>query len=270
MLHRRFTRCASTVLTTIAIGAVGFALAPPAAAALHLEQYVEVPQCQPATGQDCPQRPEVRFTGDQKSIVLQYTSNANGCSDALFRFNVDNYPQTDWIRDSPNQTITTQIGVHPGNHVLSVSARGIEGGCNTGILSAWGGTVRLDTPDDVGPSPVKTPCKWTLNGGGNIMRGRDLRFTFGSWQGHAPAGPFHMYAANGTTQLDHGEILYSTPDGDDDVDFGIVWRDERNNRWRDDEYKGTFDPASGTLRGTVNGSDGSNTDWAVNEFFTCS
>ena len=47
MLHRRFTRCAPTVLTTIAIGAVGFALAPPAVAALHLEQYVEVTQCQP-------------------------------------------------------------------------------------------------------------------------------------------------------------------------------------------------------------------------------
>ena len=95
LLHRRFTRCAPTVLTTIVIGAVGFALAPPAVAALHLEQYVEVAQCQPATGQDCPQSPTVNFTGDQKSIVLQYTSNANGCSDALFRFNIDNYPASD-------------------------------------------------------------------------------------------------------------------------------------------------------------------------------
>jgi hypothetical protein len=40
MLHHRFTRCAPTVVTTIAIGAIGFALAPPAAAALHFEHRV--------------------------------------------------------------------------------------------------------------------------------------------------------------------------------------------------------------------------------------
>jgi hypothetical protein len=75
----------------------------------------------------------VNFTGDQKNIVLQYTSNANGCSDVLLRFNVDNYPQTDWIRNSPNQTTTVDIGPHPGDHVLSVKARGIEGGCTPGL-----------------------------------------------------------------------------------------------------------------------------------------
>jgi hypothetical protein len=268
MLHSRFTRCAPTVLTAIAIGAVGFALAPPAAAALHLEQYVEVAQCQPATGQDCPQSPTVNFTGDQKRIELQYTANANGCSDALFRFNVDNYPLTDWIRLGPGQTTTVDLGPHPGDHVLSVKARGIEGGCNTGILSAWGGTVRLDTPDDVGPAPVKTPCKWSLNGGGNIMRGRDLRFTFESWQGNTPIGPYRMYQPNSTVLLDHGTIIYSTGEGDN-VDFGISWFDERNRHWRNDSYVGTFDPSNGTLRGTVTGDDGSSTDWGVNEFFTC-
>jgi hypothetical protein len=259
------------VLTTVlsVVGGLGVALAPPAAAGLHVEQYVEVPQCQPATGQDCPQMPQVKFTGDEKIIQLQYTSNANGCSDALFRFNVDRYPQTDWIRDSPGQTITVNVGTHPGEHVVSVAARGVEGGCNTGVLIAWGGTVRLDTADDVGPAPVKTPCRWSLDTGGNILRGRDLRFTFESWQGNAPAGPFRMYAPNSTVLLDHGDILYSTPKGNDDVDFGIVWRDERNNYWRNDEYKGTFDPSNGTLRGTVDGSDGSSTDWNVTEFFTC-
>jgi hypothetical protein len=272
MLHRRFTRCASTVLAAIAVGAVGFAVAPPAAAAIHVEQYVEVPQCQPNTSQECPQRPEVKFTvgRDDGDIQATFTANANHCSDILVRFLVDNYPQGDFMRAGPSQTVSVGFRTKSGDRVLSVQAKGVDGGCNTGVLNAWGGTVHLDTVDAVGPAPVKTPCKWTLNSGGNIMRGRDLRFTFGSWQGHAPAGPFHMYAANGTTQLDHGEILYSTPDGDNDVDFGIVWIDEHNNRWRDDEYKGTFDPASGTLRGTVNGSDGSNTDWSVNEFFTCS
>src|SRR5690242_12470464 len=104
MFQRTFTPL--VVTTVLCIGGLGVALAPPAAAGLHLEQHVEVPQCQPATGQDCPQMPQVKFTGDQKVIELQYTADANGCSDALFRFNVDNYPQTDWIRDSPGQPIT--------------------------------------------------------------------------------------------------------------------------------------------------------------------
>jgi hypothetical protein len=186
----------------------------------------------------------------------------------LFRFTVDDYPATDWIRDSPGQTITADIGIHPGNHVLGVSARGVEGGCNTGILSAWGGTVRLDTADDVGPAPVKTPCTWSLDGGGNISRGRDLRFTFEHWQNNTPIGPYRMYEADKTVLLDHGEILYSTGEGDK-VDFGISWFDERNRHWRNDAYVGTFDPSNGTLRGTVTGDDGSATDWLVDGFFTC-
>src|SRR5690349_8880463 len=76
-----------------AMVAVGVALAPPAAA-LHVEQYIEVPQCQPATSQACPQSPEVRFTaGQDERFQVQFTANANHCSDILVRFNVDNYPQ---------------------------------------------------------------------------------------------------------------------------------------------------------------------------------
>ena len=100
------------------------------------------------------------------------------------------------------------------------------------------------------------------------MRGRDLRFTFESWQGNTPIGPYRMYQPNSTVLLDHGKIIYSTGEGDK-VDFGISWFDERNRHWRNDAYVGTFDPSNGTLRGTVTGDDGSSTDWAVNEFFTC-
>jgi hypothetical protein len=128
--------------------------------------------------------------------------------------------------------------------------------------------VRLDTADDVGPAPVKTPCKWSLKGGGNIMRGTDLRFTFESWQGNTPIGPYRMYQPNSTVLLDHGTILYSTGEGDN-VDFGIRWFDERTRHWRNDAYVGAFDPSNATLRGTVTRDDGSSTDWAVNEFFAC-
>jgi hypothetical protein len=72
-------------------------------------------------------------------------------------FNVDNYPQSDWLRVSPGQTVSTGYFIRSGDHVLSVMAKGIEGGCNTGILNSWGGTVRLDSVDIVGPAPQPVP-----------------------------------------------------------------------------------------------------------------
>jgi hypothetical protein len=78
----------------------GVALAPPASSR-HLEEYIEVPQCQPATSQVCPQSPGVRFTAAQDDrLRAQFTANANHCSDILVRFNIDNYPQSDWLEHS--------------------------------------------------------------------------------------------------------------------------------------------------------------------------
>jgi len=157
--HGTFSRRGHGVLAATFVGIVtaGMVLAPPAAATLHLEQYIEVPQCTPATGQECPQIPEVNFTaGQDDSIRAQFTANANGCSDVDIRFLVDRYPQSDWIRVSPNQTISSGYFRRSGSHVLGVMAKGIEGGCNQGILNAWGGTVRLDSREPAAPDPP--PC----------------------------------------------------------------------------------------------------------------
>jgi hypothetical protein len=172
MFSRRFAQRYPGAAAAMVVGmcTAGLVLAPPAAA-LHVEQYIEVPQCQPATSQVCPQSPEVRFTAGQNDrIQAQFTANANHCSDILVRFNVDNYPQSDWLRASPGQTVTSPSFNRSGDHVLSVTAQGVDGGCNTGVLNAWGGTVRIDSVDVVGPAPhpvaEPTPaaCKWTYSG----------------------------------------------------------------------------------------------------------
>jgi hypothetical protein len=172
MIHGTFNRRGRGVLAAmfVGIGAAGVTLAPPAAATLHLEQYIEVPQCTPATGQECAQIPEVNFTaGQDDSIQAQFTANANGCSDAYIRFLVDHYPQSDWIRVSPNQTISSGYFRKSGSHALGVMAKGIEGGCNQGILNSWGGTVRLDSREPVvdpvgpAPTPILPPCLPWIN-----------------------------------------------------------------------------------------------------------
>ncbi len=139
---------ASTVVTTAALAALAFA-AP--ASAVSVEQYVEVPQCQPATSQVCPQVPEVTFAaGNGRSgewVVVQFTANQNHCADMIAHILIDNYPQFSG-RVGPGQSVKRTLAVSSGNHVLGVRAEGIAGGCNTGVVNSWGGTIRIDSALD--------------------------------------------------------------------------------------------------------------------------
>src|ERR1044072_8141124 len=104
----RWYRFVHVLPVLIALAAVG--LAPPAAAEVHVEQYIEVAQCEPATGQDCPQHPSVNFHLNRtEDVVARFTANANGCSDADIRFLRDNYPQSDWMRISPSGTVSATM-----------------------------------------------------------------------------------------------------------------------------------------------------------------
>jgi hypothetical protein len=148
----------SAIVASASVAGVTFA-AP--ALAVHFEKYIEVPQCQPATSEDCPQTPEVPYTTYQMNgdVHAQFTANANHCSDISVRFSRDGYgPMSDWMRVGPGQTVSATFRTGgTGNHTLIVAARGILGGCNTkGVLSAWGGTVGIDT-DPVLPTRREKP-----------------------------------------------------------------------------------------------------------------
>jgi len=148
-------RCAviAALVASVSMAAVPFA-AP--AFAVHLDQYIEVPHCQPATSEECPQIPQVTFTSVKgEGLQAQFTANANHCSDIEVRFLLDGYPQSDWIRVGPGQTTPGQGFISPGGtHSFGVKARGILGGCNTtGVLSAWGGTIRINSDGSGVPQP---------------------------------------------------------------------------------------------------------------------
>jgi hypothetical protein len=265
-----------TVLMAMVVGmaTVGIALAPPAAA-LHVEQYIEVAQCQPATGESCPQSPEVRFTaGQNDSIQAQFTANANHCSDIFVRFNVDGYPQGDWVRVSPSQTVSSPSFNRSGDHVLSVTAKGIEGGCNTGVLNSWGGTVRIDSVDVVGPAPTPVssppppPCKWGHSGAVVIEQDNGIRVHLDQWNGLTAIGPAHLYAQGATIQSNRGDVIGAGGDGTN-VTFTITWFDNNNRYATTNDYTGSIDPTSGALRGTTVNNEGVTNGWLAHEHFTC-
>jgi hypothetical protein len=252
----------------VSMGTVGIALAPPAAA-LHIDQYMEVPQCQPATAQICPQSPEVRFTAGQNDrIQAQFTANANHCSDLLVRFNVDNYPQSDWLRVSPGQTVSSPSFNRSGDHVLSVTAQGIEGGCNTGVLNSWGGTVRIDSEDVVGPAPTPVPCKWTYWGAVVIEQDNGIRVDLDQWHDLTAMGPVHLYAPGATVESNRGDVIGAGGEGTN-LSFTIVWKDKQGLHAETNDYTGQIDPASGSLRGTTVNNAGVTNAWVAHEHWTC-
>jgi hypothetical protein len=266
---------AAFTATVIGIGVAGIAFAPPAAA-LHVEQYIEVPQCQPATSQECPQKPEVKFTaGQNESIQVQFTANANHCSDISVRILVDGYPQGDWLRVGPGQTATNPTFSKSGAHVLSVAAKGIEGGCNTGHLDAWGGTVRMDSIDAVGPAPhpvpaaPPAPCKWKYSGGVVIMQDNGIRVDLDQWNDLTAMGPAHLYPPGSTVQANRGVVIGAGGEGTS-LSFSIVWYDKKGGRADGNDYTGTIDPEWGTLGGTTKNDEGVVNQWKANEHWTCS
>lgn len=156
-----FGRVVGFAGTATAAACAALALSVPAVA-LSIEQYIEVAQCQPATSQVCPQVPEVTFTADEADFYLvQFTANQNHCADMIAHVLIDGYQQFS-ARVGPGQTAQKNLFVTSGNHVLGVRAEGIEGGCNTGVVNSWGGTVRINSlidPDDLRqkPFPFESP-----------------------------------------------------------------------------------------------------------------
>jgi hypothetical protein len=191
------------------------------------------------------------------------------------RFNVNNYPQGDWLRVGPGQTVSyPSVRTSSGDHVLSVTAKGIEGGCNTGVLNSWGGTVRIDSVDVVGPAPTPVssppppPCKWGHSGAVVIEQDNGIRVHLDQWNGLTAIGPAHLYAQGATIQSNRGDVIGAGGDGTN-VSFTITWFDNNNRYATTNDYTGSIDPTSGALRGTTVNNEGVTNGWLAHEHFTC-
>jgi len=125
----------ATCVTTLA-------LAGPASAKPYVQDsYIDVPQCQPATSQLCPQIPSASV-GAIMAPSVSFTANSNHCSDIIAHIVIDGI-EVGSDRLEPGETTPDFPLESFQSHTVGVQAEGIEGGCNIGHLDAWGGTLHF-------------------------------------------------------------------------------------------------------------------------------
>jgi hypothetical protein len=133
---------AETCAVVAVTGITALALAGPASAKpFSQDSYIEVPQCQPATSQLCPQIPTASV-GAIMSPTVSFTANTNHCSDIIAHVFIDGVEFGSDLLDPGETTPDFPLeSLQP--HTVGIQAEGIPGGCNTGHVDAWGGTLHF-------------------------------------------------------------------------------------------------------------------------------
>ena len=137
-----FGSVAKIFVTVTATGVAGVALAGPASAKPFVQDsYIEVPQCHPATSQLCPQIPTASI-GAIMAPTVTFTANSNHCSDIIAHVFIDGVEfGSDLLEPGETTPEFPLEDLQP--HTVGIQAEGIPGGCNTGHVDAWGGTLHF-------------------------------------------------------------------------------------------------------------------------------
>jgi hypothetical protein len=142
----------ATALTAAALG-----LASPASAdeKLITEKYIATEECGAVgAGQICPVDTnywptKTQFLARPPAIKVEFTANQNHCADMIAHVWIagPGYNGSEWGSNTvhPGQSDGGyEIPINDaGLHQVGIQAEGIEGGCNTGSVSAWGGMLRI-------------------------------------------------------------------------------------------------------------------------------
>ena len=132
---------AATMIAAATSGA--FALASPAAAAL--DRYLEVTACNTPPGQQwCPPMPSFTFHHDgAPGVQIAFTANSGHCSDIIANIIVDGMWVGGIVVGPGERDGGIVVPLSAGTHEIGVQGEGLPGGCNTGRLDSWGGTVHV-------------------------------------------------------------------------------------------------------------------------------
>jgi hypothetical protein len=153
---------ARTAVAVATVGVSALALAAPAWAGEYLitEKYIGIENCNViGLGQICPTREHmktgwenrIQYTNPRnvESIKVEFTANQNHCSDMIAHVYFDGKEWGSNIVHPGGSDGGYEIPSDYGLHQVAIQAEGVEGGCNTGSVSAWGGVMRVYalTPD---------------------------------------------------------------------------------------------------------------------------
>lgn len=137
---------AKTALLAAAIGCSALALAPPAAAA-KLNKHLAVDCPQPYSQTCSPKQGLSVTTAGPLYAVFTADGNPPSCAPGVaaifFGDKMVNRTQLE-----PGQTLAAGRDLAPGTYQVDVQMSGVLGGCNTGSMSGWSGTLSVETDDD--------------------------------------------------------------------------------------------------------------------------
>jgi hypothetical protein len=142
------TRVAIGAITTL-VGATGcgaLAWAPPAAAATFT-QHLAV-DCPQPYSQSCPPREGITVT-TQGPISAQFVADPNppACAPGYVQIFFGRIRGNEGTVN-PGGTMRAATTLSPGTYDVKVQVDGVQGGCNTGAMSGWSGTLNVQTDGD--------------------------------------------------------------------------------------------------------------------------
>lgn len=95
----------------------------------------------------CPKAWTTSLKTGKGTLTMSFSAAASHCSDVRIRFSVDGGAERISSFISPRgATGAYAFSVAAGSHVLKLRAEGRRGGCNTGYLLSWGGTLHVTYP----------------------------------------------------------------------------------------------------------------------------
>jgi hypothetical protein len=154
-------------LATLAAALLGVATASAGPVLVAKANFVQ--NCA-GTSQVCGQPVPLPFTlAALTPIQVDYVPAAGHCSDVRLTISVDG------VRRPPEQiapggsTTATFGPLQPGAHELLVDATGVLGGCNTGALSSWGGSLTVRAAEAL-PADVQPEAKLEYDGRAFLVR----------------------------------------------------------------------------------------------------
>jgi hypothetical protein len=112
-------------------------------------QPVGVANCTQPEGQLCPGIPSAPpIDARTPTVKVAFSASSDHCSAIIAHIFVDG---NEWGSSvvAPGQSDGGhEIPLGPGQHYIGVQAEGVTGGCNTGRLASWGGTLRIEEIGD--------------------------------------------------------------------------------------------------------------------------
>jgi hypothetical protein len=141
----------TTLTKAAALAAAGcaaaLALAGPASAEKYDRHFAQ--DCPPPFSQNCSPQPSVNVA-TKGPLFVTFTADGNppSCAPGKARIFIDGGEWGSAVLQPGQNDGGYYIDTSPGAHKVSVQMDGVLGGCNTGSMSGWSGTLHAETNAD--------------------------------------------------------------------------------------------------------------------------